>query len=502
VAILSPDGRYAPPPWADDAPARRDIDRRLDPDHLARSIERAVARLDLAAFVAGYGRTGSSPHRPDLLLRAVLYAARRGRHRPAEWDRDARESDPVRWLLRGCRPARSVWYAFRDRIAPFVDDWNRQVLARAVAADLTPATRAALDGTAVAANASRRRMADEEKLRLRAEQLDRAVAADTRGAAPEPRPAWMAPTPAGRVRQRRALGRARERMDQLQRRNAGKRASKRQARDKVVVSPSDPEAAVGKDKEGVYRPLYNVQVADDLDSPFVLGYQVFAQPNDAGLLGPMAARLEELLGRPVEELLADSAYAGGPDLAAAAAAGVTLYAPAPAAGGGDPKQIPKGEFRWLPEEQTYECPRGRRLEYEGSSRQKRSGPEAVRLHRYRCPPEHCRACPLRERCTPNPEQGRTVSRGEHEELIEALRARMGAAEAKARYRLRRQTVELVNADWKAHRGLRRFSGRGLVRVRCQVGVLVLAHNLLTLLVEEKKPRAETAAAVGSQKIPA
>jgi hypothetical protein len=247
---------------------------------------------------------------------------------------------------------------------------------------------------------------------------------------------------------------------------------------------------VGQDKEGVYRPLYNVQVADDLDSPFVLGYQAFAQPNDAGLPGPMAARLRELLGRPVEELLADSAYAGGPDLAAAAAAGATPYAPAPAAAGGDPQQIPKGEFRWLPEERTYACPQGRRLAYEGASRQKRSGPEAVVLHRYRCPPEHCRACPLKERCTPTPEKGRTVSRGEHEGLIEALRARMGSDEAKALYRLRRQTVELVNADWKAHRGLRRFSGRGLVRVRCQVGVLVLAHNPLTLLAEEKKAAAE------------
>jgi hypothetical protein len=69
VAISSPDGRYAPPPGADDAPARRALDRRLAPDHLARRLDRAVARLDLAAFVAGYGRTGSSPHRPDLRVR-------------------------------------------------------------------------------------------------------------------------------------------------------------------------------------------------------------------------------------------------------------------------------------------------------------------------------------------------------------------------------------------------------------------------------------------------
>ncbi len=69
---------------------------------------------------------------------------------------------------------------------------------------------------------------------------------------------------------------------------------------------------------------------------------------------------------------------------------------------------------------------------------------------------------------------------------------METAEAKALYRLRRQTVELVNADWKAHRKLRRFSGRGLARVRCQVGLMVLAHNLLTLLSEEKKARAPAA----------
>ena len=65
--------------------------------------------------------------------------------------------------------------------------------------------------------------------------------------------------------------------------------------------------------------------------------------------------------------------------------------------------------------------------------------------------------------------------------------------AKALYALRRQTVELVNADWKAHRKLRRFSGRGLERVRCQVGLIVLAHNLLTLLAQEKKAQAAGAA---------
>jgi hypothetical protein len=52
---------------------------------------------------------------------------------------------------------------------------------------------------------------------------------------------------------------------------------------------------------------------------------------------------------------------------------------------------------------------------------------------------------------------------------------------------------LVNADWKEHRQLRRMSGRGLARARGQVGLIVLAHNLVTLLSEEAKvPKAAAA----------
>jgi transposase len=481
---------FASSPWQDLDPRRLELEQRLPPDHLARRLDVAVDRLDLSAFRDGYGRTGSQAYPPALLLKVVLYETRGGRHSPAAWRRSARELAPVRWLLRGCEPSRSCWYAFRARIAPHLEEWNRQVLAQAIEQGLTPAERGALDGTTIAADASRRRLVDEAMLQRRIEELRQAQVAAPEAAT---RPGWMAATPEGRRRQGERLQRAQERMDALQQRNAGKRASKRKKRERIVVSPSDPEAALGRDKEGVFRPLYNVQVVDDLDSPLVLAYDVFAQPNDAGLLGPMLARLKGALGRPARTLLVDSAYAGGADLAAAQEAGVTVYAPSPPAVGGDPQQIPKGEFQWLPDEQAYRCPRGWRLTYAGAWRQKRSSPETVSLQIYRCAAEHCRDCPLRSRCTPRSDQGRTISRSEHEGLREALQARMGTAEAKELYRLRGQTVELVNADWKAHRKLRRFAGRGLKGARCQVGVTVLAHNLLTLVAPEKKAEKSSAA---------
>jgi hypothetical protein len=110
------------------------------------------------------------------------------------------------------------------------------------------------------------------------------------------------------------------------------------------------------------------------------------------------------------------------------------------------------------------------------------------VQRFRCPPEHCTGCPLRQHCARKPEAGRTVSRSEYEPEVEALRERMAQPKAQALYRLRKQTVELVNADWKEHRRLRRFSGRGVRRVRCQVGLVVLAHNLVTLLAQHAKAK--------------
>jgi hypothetical protein len=125
--------------------------------------------------------------------------------------------------------------------------------------------------------------------------------------------------------------------------------------------------------------------------------------------------------------------------------------------------------------------------FEESWREKRVA-GGVQVWRWRCPPEHGPGCPLQARCTTTPAKGRAVTRQEHE----ALRARRAPAAAQALDRLRGQHVELVNADWKQHRPLRRFSGRGLARVRAEVGLLVLAHNLETWRAEEKKVQAQQA----------
>ena len=152
--------------------------------------------------------------------------------------------------------------------------------------------------------------------------------------------------------------------------------------------------------------------------------------------------------------------------------------------------LPKERFSWDATRDVYVCPSGHAMPRETSKRERRAGEQSVVRHFYRCAGEHCQACPLRAACTPNPSAGRSVSRVEGEEVIEALRARMQTPEAKALYKRRRSTVERSYADLKVHRRLDRFSGRGLARVRAQLRLQCLVHNLLVVARHARAPKEE------------
>jgi transposase len=463
------------------------LDQRLPADHLVRRIDRAIEMLDLGWLFDSYLGAGKKALRPDLLLKMVLYEMQSNRPSPAQWARDVRESDPVRWLLFGMEPSRGRLYDFRDRVAPFLPEWNTQVLQVAVEEDLTPATRASLDSSSVAAHASRRQLLNEERLQKRRAAIDAGLQRLARGETVTDKPGWLAETESGLRQQKQRYQRAAEVLRERQAANAQRRSSKRKPAEKILVSPTDPEAVLARDKLNVFRPLYSVQLVRDLDSPLVFSYDVLRQNNDNGVLEPMVERMTDSIGRKPEDLLVDSGYVSVQHLAFCSQAGITLYGPCQendySVQNGKKTQrnqhteLPKSAFRWLEEEQTYQCPEGHRLRFTKTQTQARAD-HTIALALYTCPAEHCLACPRQQACTRTPNKGRTVSRMENEDLVDALRARMQTDEAKRLYKLRSRTVELNYADMKEHRGLRRFHGRGSCRVTAEVGLLVLAHNML------------------------
>jgi hypothetical protein len=247
--------RFAQAPWNEHTEFWRQLDEQLPHDHLAREIRNAMGHLDLTPLYHTYSGRGKAPHPPDLMLAIVLFELRRGQRHPSQWYRDTHECYPLWWLGFGIRPARSCWYEFRDRTGAYVDTLNAQLLHQAVEADLTTAARGALDGSAVAANASRRRLLNQERLEQRLEQLEAVADGEAQGEVPEAVPGWMAKTARGRAHQHERYGQAQEQLAKRQAANAQRSPSQRQAPDKIVVSPGDPEAPLGLDKDHRFGPL-------------------------------------------------------------------------------------------------------------------------------------------------------------------------------------------------------------------------------------------------------
>src|SRR5262245_13903220 len=502
VNTQTPD--FATPPCDRSSPQWIDIDQRLPQDHLARLIDEAVGLLDLQPLLRSYAGKGSKAYHPALMLRIVLYQLACGVHPPAQWAQNCRFHDELKWLGFGIRPSRSRLYHFQERLGTQLDIWLRQVLDLAVARGLTTATRGAVDGSTIAANASRHRMLNRKTLDQRLALLVQAVAADgplgdpaTPGPAPggpdlapAARPWWMAKTRRGRRQQLRHYREARAALERRIAANARRKAEHRRDPEKIVIAPGDADATPGRDKLDVFRPLYNAQIVYDLDSELILAAEVFAQQNDAGTLPVMLTVVTTWTGHVPSTLLADAGYATVIDATACVASGVVLYAPYQAndfqgregsqAKAQKTKMIPTERFRWEPTRGCYVWPSGQTMPWESSKTERRTAEQSVVRSFYRCPSDHCQACPLRSTCTPNPAAGRSVSRVEGEEVIEALRERMKTAEAKTLYKKRRQTVERAYADLKVHRRLERFSGRGLVRVRRELRLQSLVHNLLVV----------------------
>lgn len=415
----------------------------------------------------------------------VLYQILVGNRSPAKWYEEAKLNEAMQWLGHGYAPARRSWYLFRDRLAGVIEKLHGQLIGRAIDQELIDPQVGVQDGTSVAACASRHRMVSQETL-LRRKALLEGLIDGSHDSDPSI-PRWVPPTAVGRLDLLGRLQTAEEVLNERIAKNAAKPSDKRKDPNKILVSLTDPVAPLGRDKSKVYRPLYTVQYVVELISGLVLGYGCEAAANDAGTLAPMIDKTQHIVGGRLRVMMADAAYCSVLDLRDCEQRHIDLLAPVQSNGltkekreAKEQAQIPREEFTWNAEEQSYRCPAGHLVDYVDRARKSRHGDRWLWEYRYRCDASHCESCPLARKCLRPGSDRRTIKRLEGQELVDAQREKMSREDVQTRYALRGQTVELSFADAKTHRGLTRFHGRGLDRARTETGLLVLAQNLLKL----------------------
>ena len=228
---------------------------------------------------------------------------------------------------------------------------------------------------------------------------------------------------------------------------------------------------------------------------------MLAGSDEASAVGPAVEAVEALTGGKPCTIAADGNFATGEVLEALDAQEIAAYMPTRSASGPDnPAQRPEpalpvaeeaverlpkqgGQFArtaFVYDEQTdsYRCPMG----HEMTASKEGVNKDGVEYTTYQS--DACPGCPLAKQCIKGKATHRTITRDEHEPLREAAAERMKTEEGRTIYKKRAPGIEGVFGVIKSCMGIRRFTRRGLDKVRCDWSWICAAYNLKKLLARK------------------
>src|SRR5258708_34541570 len=148
--------------------------------------------------------------------------------------------------------------------------------------------------------------------------------------------------------------------------------------------------------------------------------------------------------------------------------------------GGSRSKIASSErdFSYDAATNTYRCPAGQLLHPTKKPWMNTSGRIEIR---YLGSKASCGSCPLRASCLSPEAKYRSVSRWEHEDVLDRLRQRMAGEDAGKLLRRRSAIVEHPFGTLKCRAGYQHFLVRGFDKVRGEWSLMALCYNFTRVL---------------------
>ena len=455
-----------------------DIERLIGAEHPARAVWEFIGRLELSPYQeearAVEGKAGRPGWEPRLLVSVWVYGYSQGIGSARAIEELCQWEPAYQWLT-GSRVINAHTLSdFRVKHDTALNGLFVQTLGLLSVDGLITLERVMQDGTKIRAKAAadsfRRQQRVEQALKEAKAQV---AAVEAMSEEEGSRRMAKARQRAARERQER-LEQALKEFDQLEKEDKDKEQRR--------VSTSDPEARVMKQPGGGYAPSYNVQIDTDANNGVVVAVAVVQAGNDFEQLEPGVDRVEHNLKETPKEVVTDGGYVSKDTIVAMKERAIEYIAPCvDEAGKGQSSYDNRGvsaeyhSSRFIYDAQTnsYLCPQGKILSYEGKEQR-----HLQVSYRYRAKRLDCEGCPMKSQCCPgNRVVGRSVHRSEELAEVAEFRHKMQSERARAIYKTRAQVAETPNLWIKAKFGLRQFSVRGLTKVGMEALWACLTYNI-------------------------
>ena len=429
------------------------VDEWLPQDHLARFVVEVIDQLDLSELVRQYAGRGSNAYHPAMLLGLLVYGYATGVHSSRKIERACHDSVAFRFIAANTQPDHDSIATFRRRFLPQIEALFVQVLVLAREMKCLKLGNISLDGTKIAANASKHKAlswehANKIEAQLREEVQQLLKLAEDSDSRPVNDGLDVPAEIARREKRLDAIAQAKAKIEERARerhaveqqeyeakcaKRQGQRDEGRKPRgpdpqppasgpkDSDQVNLIDEESRIMPTSSGGFEQSYNAQAAVDTETMLVVVHNVSQAPNDKREITPILDKVQALpegLGQ-VSTLLGDTGYFSAANVNACEAQGI------------EPLLSMKRESHHIPVLQRF-------------------APDA-----------------------PAPETDDPVVRMAH---------RLGTKEGRVLYGLRKQTVEPVFGIIKRVMGWSQMSMRGLDKARGEWSLVTMAWNIKRLHV--------------------
>jgi transposase len=499
------------------------LEELIPEDHLVRVVHRVMDELDLEPILNEYKGGGTSSYHPRMMLKVLVYAYTQKVNSSRQIAKGLRENVNFMWISGNNRPDFRTINRFRSSVMKEgIEVVFTEVLQYLIEEGYVSLENYFLDGTKIEANANKYKWVwakstakYKERLQEKIQELLRNIDQENEAEQAAYGDKDLEET-GGRNKQgggginSEAL---QKRIERLNERLADKMKDKREAKalrvlqedylprqkkyekqEKLLAGRSsyaktDPDATFMRMKEdvmhnGQLKPGYNVQIGTE--NQFVVGFSIHQKTNDINCLIPHLDKVKERLGRLPRSVVADAGYGSEENYAYLEQIGAEAYVKYYLFYRQQKRSWRKQRFRvenWKydPTKDEYICPGQQRLTYLKTRFRTTDNGYHTSIREYEC--GGCSACPLKPECTKAAGNRRieinpTLNRYQHlarENLLSERGTRLRGQ--------RSVEVETVFGRIKQDWGFRRFTLRGMEKVKTEWGLLCIAHNIAKLAAQ-------------------
>ena len=492
----------------------RNLEELVPSNHKVRMVDAVIEEMSLDPLLSQYKGGGTSSYHPKMMLKVLVYAYTERLYSSRRIAKALRENVLFMWLSGQQRPDFRTLNRFRgEMLREAMEPVFAAVLELLLQRGYIGFKDYFVDGTKVEANAGRYTFVWKKsvkrykaKVRERVRELLRQAEEENAAEDAEYGDRDLEEVEGEPISAEELEQKAREIEERLKRQGGSKAAQKavkalqkdcmprlrryeeqeRMLGERNSCSKTDPDSTFMRMKEttAAGAPLkagYNVQIGTE--NQFVLGYSIHQRHADTGCLIPHLEQSHRITKRRPGNVIADAGYGSEENYAYLAAHGLGNYVkyntfyqeqrprrkPDPL----NPENWPHDA-----EHDAFRCPAGQALVYRGIKDY--VSDNGFRTHRRMYEAEGCEQCAWSARCTPH-RRNRCIMvspawRTWKSEATLNLTSQTGR-ELRAR---RLVEPETVFACLKHNWGFRRFSLRGLEKVRTEWGLLCVAHNVARL----------------------